>query len=38
MIDFEPHALHHIVLGSFMLVYARSRRTGIRGSSGASSS
>jgi hypothetical protein len=33
-----PHALHHISLGSDMLIYARSRGAKTRGADGASSS
>jgi hypothetical protein len=36
-IELAPHALHHIVLGLFMLVYAGSRGARIGGSSGATS-
>jgi hypothetical protein len=32
------HALHHLALVSYTLIYARSRGAGIRSSSGASSS
>jgi hypothetical protein len=35
MIDLAPHALHHIVIGSFIPMYARSRGAGIGDSSGA---
>jgi hypothetical protein len=29
------HSLHHVALGSFVLIYARSRRAGGRGADGA---
>jgi hypothetical protein len=38
MIDLAPHALHHVVLTSYLFMYVRSHGAGTRGANGASSS